>query len=102
MYIFQKRKLIAAKRKTKLRVKTDFLLISKLLMTCQTREVDHESLFSHENNTYPPAISSNGYLNVPGSKSDILKKLEHGLISTSELPTSVDTRVLMDRVSCTR
>ena len=70
-------------------------------MTCQTREVDHESLFSHENNTYPPAILSNGYLNVPGSKSDILKKLDHGLHSASELP-SVDTHVLMDRASCTR
>ena len=77
-------------------------------MTCQTREVDHESLFSHVNNTYPPAISSNGYLNVPGSKSDI-KKLDHGLISASELPTSVDTHVfdgpgtmysLKSKVSC--
>ena len=78
-------------------------------MTCQTREVDNESLFSHENNTYPPTISSNGYLNVPGSKSDILKKLDHGLISASELPTSVDTHVfdgpgimysLKSKVSC--
>ena len=51
MYIFLQKKTSKAKGRTKVKeMKLDFLLISKLLMACQTRSIDPKHLFSHENN----------------------------------------------------
>ena len=74
-------------------VKSDFLLVSKLLMACQTRELNQEALLSHENSTYPPALSSDGNLNLPESKSDILQKLDAGLVSVADKPNFVDVHI---------
>ena len=59
-------------------------------MACQTRSIDPKHLFSHENNSYPPSLSQNGYLNLPESKSDILGKLDVGKVSDTVLPKNVD------------
>ena len=94
MYFFQQRKASTTRGKAKEKeMKLDFLLISKLLMACQTRNIDSKALFSHENSSYPPSLSKNGYLNLPDSKSDVLKKIEMCKTSGTVLPKYVDSHV---------
>ena len=110
MYIFQQKTPSKAKGRNKVKeMKLDFLLISKLLMACQTRSIDPKNLFSYENNSYPPSLSKNGHLNLPDNKSALLQKLDIGKTSGSLLPKNVDAHVfdgpgvmycLKGKVSC--
>ena len=90
MYIFRKRKISTAKGKTKVKeIKLDFFLMSKLLMACQTRNIDLKNLFSQQNINYPPSNSKNRYLNIPESGNDVLKKIGAGKTSGSIFPKAV-------------
>ena len=56
-------------------LKSDCSLFSRLYVSCQVRSGDLEEFFSHENQNYPPSLSSQGHLNS-GTKSDLVGCLE--------------------------
>jgi hypothetical protein len=69
---------VKEQNKTKLQLKSlrnDCTLFSRLYIACQTRDGDLDEFFKHENQAYPPAISTLGQLRLPTSKSDLLECL---------------------------
>ena len=56
-------------------LKQNYSLFSKLFIASQTRDVDLIDLFSHENHTYPPALSSDCTLSS-AEKAQLVKCLE--------------------------
>ena len=56
-------------------LKSDFVLHSRLYISCQTRHGDLDQFFSHENHAAPPALSTSGKLRI-GVKADLLHCLQ--------------------------
>ena len=56
-------------------LKKDCNLFSNLFIICQTRKLDLDGFFAHENQCYPPSISNNGEL-YETQKADIIHELE--------------------------
>ena len=59
-------------------LKNDSLLFSRLYVSCQKRDGNLETLFNHENQPYPPSLSSYGHLRE-GKKADLLECLEKNI-----------------------
>ena len=51
-------------------------LFTQLYVTLQNREGDMREFFSHEVQSFPPALSEFGNLRLPSAKSDLLKCLQ--------------------------
>ena len=64
--------------------KNDVALFSRLYVACQTRDGNLPEFFQHENQPYPPSLSSYGYLRE-GTKSDLTKCLEDILPNDSTI-----------------
>ena len=73
-------------------LKSNCSLFSRLYISCQVREGDLESFFTHENQSYPPSLSQYGTLRS-GNKSDLLFCLERLCPAKAEKP-SVDVLLL--------
>ena len=56
-------------------LKQDCVLFSNLFIMCQTRQLDLDEFFMHENQACPPALSKDGEL-YKGTKSDIVTILK--------------------------
>ena len=69
--IFQSSHESKNKNKPQTSLKQDCTLFSNLFILCQTRQLDLDDFFKHENQACPPAISSDGEL-YKGTKSDII------------------------------
>jgi len=67
-------------------------LFSNLFIACQIRQVDLEKFFEHENQTFPPALSTNGTLYVT-QKSELMNCLESTTPSQMDIP-AVDSVVV--------
>ena len=52
-------------------LKTDCELFSRLYIACQSRNGDLDEFFKHENQAYPPSLSTRGSLRL-GTKSDLV------------------------------
>ena len=74
-------------------LKSNCSLFSRLYVSCQVRDGDLDSFFSHENQSCPPALSKFGNLRQ-GTKSDLLSCLDTISPALAERPT-VDA-VLID------
>ena len=73
------------KNKPQTSLKQDCTLFSNLFILCQTRQLDLDEFFKHENQACPPAINTDGEL-YTGTKSDLVTILkdvckiqEHGM-----------------------
>ena len=73
-------------------LKSNCSLFSRLYISCQVREGDLDSFFTHENQNYPPSLSQYGTLRS-GNKSDLLFCLERLCPAKAEKP-SVDVLLL--------
>ena len=73
-------------------LKSNCSLFSRLYISCQVREGDLDSFFTHENQSYPPSLSQYGTLRS-GNKSDLLFCLERLCPAKAEKP-SVDVLLL--------
>ena len=73
-------------------LKSNCSLFSRLYISCQVREGDLDSFFTHENQSYPPSLSQYGTLRS-GNKSDLLFCLERLCPAEAEKP-SVDVLLL--------
>ena len=72
-------------------LRNDCALLSKYIIVSQSRDPDQEELFTHENSSFPPALSEFGSLKF-GKKSDLLVDLEkYSTQSPNEL--SVEAKV---------
>lgn len=56
-------------------LKADVQLFSRLFIVTQNRQLDMKNFFKHENQPYPPALSSNGKFRL-GNKADLAHILE--------------------------
>ena len=102
MYIFRKCKISTAKGKTKVKeIKLDFFLMSKLLMACQTRNIDLKNLFSQQNINYPPSNSKNRYLISRKAEMTYLKRQELGKPLVRYFQKQFTWILLMVQGSCT-
>ena len=66
-------------------LKNDCALFSRLYIACQTREGNLEEFFRHENQSYPPSLSQNGFLRS-GKKADLLSCLESEADTQRQVP----------------
>ena len=64
---------------------SDCGLLSRLYISCQTRDGDINHFFAHENQAAPPALSSGGKLWF-GVKADLLRCLESNLLENKSVP----------------
>ena len=80
-------------------LKNDCNLLSRLYISCQTRDGDSDTFFAHENQATPPSLSVGGKIR-PSTKSDLLHCLELEEKQLLHAPT-VDA-ILLDgaAVSC--
>lgn len=62
-------------------LKSESSLFARLYVACQTRDGDMDNFFSHENQPFPPSLSSYGQLRQ-GKKSDLMGCLESRAQST--------------------
>ena len=67
-------------------VKTDVNLFARMYISCQSREVDMEVFFQHENHPWPPSLAENGRMRTADNKSDILLELEPMQLSQTTIP----------------
>ena len=80
-----------SKSKTRL-LKNDRNLFSRLFISCQTRQYDLEEFFSHENQTFPAALSTDGDLRM-STKSDLVNLLE-SKVATPETKPQTDVLLI--------
>ena len=73
--IFQSSLEIKNRNKPQKQLKQDCVLFSNLFIMCQTRQLDLDEFFKHENQTSPPALSTDGEL-YKGTKSDMVTILK--------------------------
>jgi len=73
-------------------LKSDCALLSRLFVSCQTRDGDLENFIQHENHSYPPSLSQFGDLRS-GTKAGIAACLEEFSESVADCP-AVDVMVL--------
>ena len=65
-------------------LKSDCSLFSRLYIACQTRQRDMKEFFSHENHAFPPSLSNLGEMRA-GKKSDWLTCLDQKLCYTEHV-----------------
>ena len=70
-------------------------LFSRLYVSCQVRDQDLDEFSRHENEAYPPSLSTFGEL-VSGTKSDILPCLEKCLLHHSKVDTPDVDNIVID------
>ena len=84
----------ASKEKQQLTLmKSDVELLSRLYITCQTRDGNLEDFFQQENQAWPPALSDGGRLRL-GTTSDIMTCLDD--LSPSQTKTHDATCIVLD------
>jgi len=69
-------------------------LFAQLYVALQSRDGDMGEFFSHEVQSFPPALSEFGKLRLPSAKSDLLKCLQPNSSGCTDPPTQIDCRVL--------
>lgn len=69
-------------------------LFAQLYVALQNREGDMREFFSHEVQSFPPALSEFGNLRLPSAKSDLLKCLQPNSYGHTDSPTQFDCKVL--------
>lgn len=74
------------------KLKKDCSLFSNLFIICQTRKLNLNDFFAHENQSYPPSISKDGEL-YDTLKSDIINELEK-FVETSDCQPQADALIL--------
>ena len=67
-------------------LKSNCSLFSPLYISCQVRDGDLEAFFSHENQSFPPALTQFGQLRS-GTKSDLLHCLDKIIPGQAEAPS---------------
>lgn len=67
-------------------------LLARLYVSCQSRSINLDDFFIHENHSYPPSLSNHGNLRI-GNKSDLLTCLESHTCPVSDSPPA-DTVIL--------
>ena len=67
---------------------------AQLYVALQNCEGDMRELFSHEVQSFPPALSEFGNLRLPSAKSDLLKCLQPNSDGHTNSPTQYDCKVL--------
>lgn len=67
-------------------LKNDCSLFSRLYISCQVRDGDLDTFFSHENQAAPPSLSNGGKMRT-GVKADLIKCLEVECFETNTAPT---------------
>ena len=67
---------------------------AQLYVALQNCEGDMRELFSHEVQSFPPALSEFGNLRLPSAKSDLLKCLQPNSDGHTNSPTQFDCKVL--------
>ena len=65
-----------------------------MYVALQNREGDMREFFSHEVQSFPPALSEFGNLRLPSAKSDLLKCLQPNSYGQTDSPTQFDCKVL--------
>jgi len=68
-------------------LKSDCGLVSRLFISCQTRDGDIDNFFFHENQAAPPALSTRGKMRL-GVKVDLLRCLESDLPEYNSAPVA--------------
>ena len=76
-----------------LSLKSDVGLFSRLYIGCQTRDGNLEEFFRHENQAFPPALSSDGSIHL-GAKSDLLACMED--LHETQTETPVASCIIID------
>ena len=71
---------------------SDVNLFSKLYIASQSREVDMDNFFAHENHPWPPSLATNGRMNAT-CKSDLIECLET-VVSFSDTEPVVDACIV--------
>ena len=90
----RKNSIVTSKAKKKMMsLNSDRRLYASLYIACQQREGDLDSFFSHENHSYPIAISEYGKLRKCSAKSDFLKCLDNLVEVYYESP-NVDVKIV--------
>ena len=85
--LFSQRR-VTSKSKSQLHLASlqdDCDLLARLYVSCQSRSINLEDFFIHENHSYPPSLSDHGNLRL-GNKSDLLKCLESNIDPVSDSP----------------
>lgn len=72
-------------------IKSDYNLFSQLFIATQVRDTNLEEFFSHENHPWPPALSLNGKLRLPGNKSELLACIDPSI--QPEPPSHFDAKI---------
>ena len=80
-------------RKDVIMLKNEASLFSRLYISCQNRDSDLNQFFKHENQSFPPSLSSYGQLRQ-GKKSDLLGCLESCTLSNSTSKPSTDVSII--------
>lgn len=75
-------------------IKSDCNLFSQLFITAQVRNTKLEDFFSHENHPWPPALSLQGKLRLPSSKSELLECICPKDQIEGSGPTDIDAKVI--------
>ena len=74
-------------------LKNETSLFARLYVSCQKRDGDLNTFFSHENQPYPPSISSYGKLRQ-GKKSDLLECLEKPIVNQCNERPETDITII--------
>ena len=74
-------------------MKGEASLFARLYVACQTRDGDMDTFFSHENQPFPPSLSSFGQLRQ-GKKSDLMACLEPVAQSTNQTRPNTDVAIM--------
>lgn len=97
LFSYQKTKSVkpSATKQTITSLKKSCSLFSQLYVSCQIRDGDLDDFFRHENQSFPPALSSFGDLRS-GNKADLLTCLEDLSSSTTSTESPSVDAVLLD------
>ena len=74
-------------------LKSEASLFATLYVACQTRDGDMDTFFSHENQPFPPSLSSFGQLRQ-GKKSDLMACMEPLAQSTNQTRPNIDVAIM--------
>jgi hypothetical protein len=74
--------------------KDDINLFSRMYISCQNREGDMDTFFSHENHAWPPSLAENGEMRGAEAKSEILTQLEPVADAQLLSPDDVQVKII--------
>lgn len=76
-------------------LKSNLNMFAQLYVALQNREGDMDEFFSHEVQSFPPALSEYGNIRLPSSKSDLLKCLKPSSCCDNDaVPRHFDCKIL--------